>query len=105
MLNLAEMLDKFGIKLTISGILLLFVVGIMGAVYKDKVVTYLLHSRNRGGFILAFLYAAIDLILSRYNLLSTAATYVLLVMDIAFVVYCSYLVKHSSFLAGHILKI
>lgn len=105
MLNLAEMLDKFGIKLTISGILLLFVVGIIGAVYKDKVVTYLLHSRNRGGFILAFLYAAIDLILSRYNLLSTAATYVLLVMDIAFVVYCSYLVKHSSFLAGHILKI
>ena len=73
MLNLAEMLDKFGIKLTISGILLLFVVGIMGAVYKDKVVTYLLHSRNRGGFILAFLYAAIDLILSRYVLLSPAA--------------------------------
>ena len=26
-------------------------------------------------------------------------------MDIAFVAYCSYLVKHSSFFAGHILKI
>lgn len=99
------MLDNFGIKLTVAVILLLIVVGITGAVYRDKYITYLLHSRNRGGFIFAFLYAAINLILSRYNLLSTIATYVLLVMDIAFVAYCSYLVKHSSFFAGHILDI
>lgn len=99
------MLDNFGIKLTAAVILLLIVVGITRAVYRDKYITYLLHSRNRGGFIFAFLYAAINLILSRYNLLSTISTYVLLVMDIAFVAYCSYLVKHSSFFAGHILKI
>lgn len=99
------MLDNFGIKLTAAVILLLIVVGITGAVYRDKYITYLLHNRNRGGFIFAFLYAAINLILSRYNLLSPIATYVLLLMDIAFVAYCSYLVKHSSFFAGHILKI
>ncbi len=52
------MLDNFGIKLTAKAvILLLIVVGITRVVYRDKYITYLLHSRNRGGFIFAFLYA------------------------------------------------
>lgn len=74
------------------------------ASYQKKIVYYVFHGRNRGGFMFFFLFASAVLFLSKYSDLPLSCLVFLLVGDLIYGIFCIIMIKKPVGYAAYILK-
>ena len=98
-MNFIELMEDFGVEAAVAIALFIAAFAMIFAVYKEKVLKYILHERNVLGFAFSLIYAGVDLLLSRFGMISHRAFYELLFLDVLYLACCIYLIKHPSLYA------
>ena len=63
-MNLLELMENFGVESAVAMVLFIAAFTMIFAVYKERVLKYILHERYVWGFAFSLVYAGADLLLS-----------------------------------------
>ena len=63
-MNLLELMENFGVESAVAMVLFIAAFTMIFALYKERVLKYILHERNVLGFAFSLVYAGADLLLS-----------------------------------------
>ena len=63
-MKLLELMENFGVESAVAMVLCIAAFTMIFAVYKERVLKYILHERNVWGFAFSLVYAGADLLLS-----------------------------------------
>ena len=63
-MNFIELMEDFGVEAAVAIALFIAAFAMIFAVYKEKVLKYILHERNVLGFAFSLIYAGVDFLLS-----------------------------------------
>lgn len=63
-MNLLELMENFGVESAVAMVLFIAAFTMIFAVYKERVLKYILHERNVWGVAFSLVYAGADLLLS-----------------------------------------